>query len=165
MTTMELLCDQVRTPAYWSSRLPLSASLEETDAFFLSNVPTVPEPGHLRMRFNLIRVPTSIELEPADKETEAAIWRYRNQIADVTGVRFPGHKQYKFHIALAYQIAQLTAEEKTAQQAILSQVSQTLQEANEIFEPDPPQLVFFDDMYRFVTQSERHTLITRRNTK
>ena len=165
MTVMDLLCDQVRTPADWSSRLPLSATLEETDAFLLSNVPTVPVPDNLRFRYTLIREPVKIELEPDDKETETAIWHYRNQIAEVTGVRFSEHAEYKFHIGLAYQIVQLTAEEQTEQQAMLGRISQTLQGTDEIFEPDSPQLVFFDDMFRFVPESERHTLITRMKTE
>lgn len=53
----------------------------------------MPVPDSLRMRYRLIREPALIELEPADEETETAIWRYRNQIAEVTGVRFPDYDQ------------------------------------------------------------------------
>ena len=70
MTVMDLLVDEVRTPARWSSKIPLSATLEETDTFFLATVPTVPVPERFRMRYTGIRKPAMIELEPADQETE-----------------------------------------------------------------------------------------------
>lgn len=161
MTVMDLLVDQVRTPVRWSSKIPLSATLEEADAFFLRTVPTVPTPERLRMRFTGIRKPAMIELEPADKGTEAAIWAYRNQIAEVTGVRTPEHELYKFHVSTAYPIVHLTPEEESEYETMLNRLGQIIREADEIYETERPQLTFFDNMFRFVPEHERHMLSTR----
>ncbi len=162
MTVIELLCDQRREPSAWSNRLPLTMDIAETDIFFHSQVSTVPAPSNLRMKYS--RLPgslTHIELEPADNDTCDAIWRYRDAIAEVTGVRFPDHDQYRFHISLAYHLIQLTPEEEAERKALHSRLSEIVQQSDEQFVPDAPQLVFFDDMFQFVTYQERHTLVTR----
>jgi len=162
MTVMDLLCDHQRHPAYWSNRLPLTMDISETDSFFKAQVSAIPAPSTLRMKCN--RLPEFnmyVELESADDETEQALRRYRNAIADVTGVRFPEHDQYKFHISLAYQLIHLTPEEKVERQALYTRLTDIVQQSNKPFVLNAPQLVFFDNMFQFVTYQERHTLTTR----
>lgn len=162
MTVMDLLCDQRRDPAYWSKYLPLSTDLSETDKSLISQVQTVPAPSTLRMKYDqMSEALTSIELEPADDATRDALWRYRDAIADVTGIRFPDHDQYKFHISLAYQLIHLTPDEIAEQEGLRKWLSQILQQSDEQFVSNVPQLAFFDDMFRFVGDQERHTLATR----
>ena len=51
MTVMELLCDEVRVPANWTPRLPLDASLAQTDQFFINALADMPPPAAMRLRF------------------------------------------------------------------------------------------------------------------
>jgi hypothetical protein len=161
MTVFELLCDQVRTPQKWSRFLPLSASLEETDRFFLSTVSETPAPAGFRIRYRFIRWPTSIEVEPADQETALALQNYRNRISEITGVRFPDHDSYRFHITLAYPLIELEPAEQRELLATFERIEQRLGRSFGTFDAASPQLVFFDDMFKFVPEGERHMLTTR----
>lgn len=164
MTVIQLLCDQAREPQRWSRKLSLDAPLTETDAFFLATVPTVPQPDTFRMAYQRLWKGTagiSLRLEPADEATAESIWAYRNAIAAVTGVRFPDHDTYAFHISLAYQIVALNQAEEQAMGAFRQQVDAYQQQHFGIFSTGEPYLTFFDDMFAFVTADQRHTLKSR----
>lgn len=164
MTVIQLLCDQARKPEKWSSKLALDAPLMETDTFFLDTVPKVLTPRNFRMAFKLLWQSSSgisIRLQPADDASHKAIWRYRHAIAQATGVRFPDHDQYEFHISLAYQIMELDAAETDGMQAFRQQVDTHLRQHFDIFDTGEPYLTFFDDMFAFVTADERHKLKSR----
>ena len=161
MTVMELLCDQVRTASNWSDRLPLTASLEQTDRFFIETVLPIPAPDAIRMRYSHMRQPGLIALEPADEATATALGAYRDAVANATGVRFPNHDSYGYHISLVYRLVELTADEQEEVDATFGAIDQRLGEHFGIFEPSDPELVFFDNMFEFVPKNRRHALTTR----
>lgn len=161
MTVIELVCDQVRLPQKWSRYLSLEISLKESDRFFLANVARVPAPTGFRMRYKLTHEPATIQVEAADAETEESLRQYRKQIAEATGVWHPNHNRYTFHISLAYLLIKLTPEEEAEYQATLAKINARLEKTFGIFETSSPQLTFFDDMFKFVPENERHTLTTR----
>lgn len=162
MTVIQLICDQVRRPQKWSSFLSLEAPLLETDQFFIERVKQVPAPSSLRMKYESVRETTvGLELAAADSATAEALQTYRDQIAEKTGVRFPDHDTYKFHISLAYRVLQLSAEQEEEIHATFARIDTHLKKSFGIFETNAPQLVFFDDMFKFVPESERHQLVSR----
>jgi hypothetical protein len=168
MTVSELVCDQVRIPQKWSRYLSLEASLEQCDRFFISKacpdkgrVAAVPPPTGFRMRYKFICEQATIQLEAANAETEESLREYRHHISEATGVRHPHHDRYKFHISLAYQLIKLTPEEEAERQATFAKINARLEKTCGIFETSSPQLVFFDNMFKFVPESKRHTLTTR----
>jgi hypothetical protein len=163
MTVMELFCDQVRVPERWSSQLALDAALVETDTFFLARVPQLSLPESIRMRFVRLRRANNltIDLEPADVVTEQALRTYRQAISAATGVRFPDHDTYQFHISLAYRLIELSFDEQAELDRLALAWEHLLRDQAGIIEPDPPQLVFFDDMFAFVPAAERHRLRSR----
>jgi hypothetical protein len=111
MTVMQLLCIDHRVAAEWSKNLSLEATVEEADQFFIETVAKVPPPDNFRMAYTGLAVSDvgfGFGLKPADAATHEAIWAFRNAIAEATGVRFPNHNDYKFHISLGYLIVQLT---------------------------------------------------------
>lgn len=165
MTVFQLLVDQPRIAEHWSPFLPHTASLEEMDRFVIEKVANIPAPMGFRIRYKFIRKPATIEVEPADLETEHTLRRYRKRISEATGVQYPDHDSYKFHISFAYHLIKLTPEEEAERQAIFAKIDTRLQETFGVFETTSPQLVFFDDMFTFVPESERHTLTTRTNAK
>lgn len=165
MTVFQLVVDEVRQPEKWSSHLPLDAPLADTDAFFMRVVPGVPAPGSFRMRYRRLKVEgsgISIRLEPADDEAESAIRQYRADLVAATGVRFPDHDDYEFHISLAYNILRRTDAQEAQLTAFVQRVDAIMQAAFGIFETGQPVLTFFDDMFRFVPAAQRHILISRR---
>jgi hypothetical protein len=163
MTTMELLCDEIRTPERWSAQLPLDAPIAATDPFFIERVTPLPAPAGLTMRVTSIghRHGMLLNLEPADAATGEALWAYREAVATATGVRFPDHASYWFHISLAYRIIELDAAEEAALAEFAATWLPRLRDVGAAIALPPPTLTFFDDMCRFVTVEERHTLRTR----
>ncbi len=163
MTVMELLCDQVRAPERWSAQLPLDAPLAQTDDFFLARVPAIPAPERLAMqvvglfhRDNLM-----LTLQPADGATAEALRSYRAAVAAATGVRFPDHDTYGFHISLAYRLLQLDAAQEEGLNELFAASLPRLQAAGASIALPPPVLTGFDDMTRFVPITECHTLVSR----
>lgn len=163
MTVMELLCDETRLPERWSPQLDLAAPLAETDAFFLARVPAVPAPDRLVMRAEGVahRQGLMVMLQPADDAVATAIWGYRAAIAAATGVRFPDHDAYRFHISLAYRLVELEPAEEQALADHCASWAARLCAAGAAISLPAPALTFFDDMFRFVPAAERHTLRTR----
>lgn len=164
MTVFELICDQVRQTEKWSSQLSLDAPLEETDRYFMETVATVTPPSNFRMTFaqlNAGETGLSLRLLPADDETATSIRQYRDNIAEATGIRFPDHETYAFHLSLAYRRLKLTDDEAQGFEQLIERVNQRLHTTVGIFDTGQPTLTFFDDMFAFVPVDKRHTLISR----
>jgi hypothetical protein len=157
MTVMELLCDQVREPERWSSQLALDVALTTTDAFFQERVPAISTPSRLTMSVDglLHRGGLMFTLQPADATVAAALRDYRAAVAAATGVRFPDHDSYGFHISLAYRLLQLDAAEEEALSALCDTWATRLRSAGATISLDPPMLTFFEDMFRFSPEPER----------
>lgn len=165
MTVMELLCDEVRSPERWSALLPLDAPLPATDAFFLARVLPVAAPAGLTVRVTGVAHPDNLwlTLEPAGDQTAAALRDYREAVATATGVRFPDHDRYRFHLSLAYRLIALDADEEVALAALAQSWQPQLQAAGAGIALPPPVLTGFDDMFRFVPLTGAAELASRRS--
>lgn len=164
MTVIELLCDDVRQVERWSSHLPLDSPLAETDEYFIQTVARVAPPSNFRMVFSHLSLGTvglSLTLTPADDETASALQNYRDAIAEVTGVRFPDHSSYVFHLSLAYRIIQLSDKEAQQLETVAQQINQRLSEHFGVLNTGQPVLTFFDDMFAFYTTDQRYKLKSR----
>jgi hypothetical protein len=160
MTVMELLCDQVRTPERWSAHLALDAPLPATDAFFAERVPPIPAPTGLVMQVDGLYYRNNImlTLQVADAATAVALQTYREAVAAATGVRFPDHATYGFHISLAYRLYDLEPAEEAALHALVEAWLPQLLAAGAAIALPPPELTAFDDMTLFVPIAERGRL-------
>jgi hypothetical protein len=163
ITVMELLCDEARTPERWSALLPLDAPLAAADAFFLERVPRIAAPRDSTVRVTGIAHPDNLwlTLEPADEATAVALRAYRNAVAEATGVRFPDHDRYRFHLSLAYRLIELDADEEAALAALARSWVPQLQAAGASIALPPPVLTGFDDMFRFVPLTQPAALTSR----
>ncbi len=163
MTTMELLCDAIRTPERWSAALPLDATLAETDRFFISQMQHVETPTGLRMAYDGLSNGRGllIMLRPADEPTAAALHTYREQVAQATGVRFPDHDTYRFHMSLAYRILHLTEAEQHDFDATCAGWDAHLRQEFGVLHLPAPRLSFFDDMFAFLPVEAYARLRTR----
>ena len=161
MTVVDLLVDERRSEAKWSSHLPLTATLAETDHYLLENVPTVAPPKSIQMRYSGKLGNVSIILKPDNAVTKQALYGYRRTIAEKTGVQSARDESYQFHISLAYQLIELTEDEEVNWAAFNEGMGAMLADSAEIYTPAAPELVFFDDMFRFVPADQYHTLASR----
>jgi hypothetical protein len=157
MTTFELLTDYWRQPHRWTPALPLDAPIPATDAYFQTAVPRVPLPEAFLMRFARVdpATPATMNLEPADEATRAALRAYRDGLAAATGIKFPNHDTYQFHITLGYKLVEFGEEALRELRATLDVISDRLKSSLPPFRLGPPQLVFFNDMSRFTPSPER----------
>lgn len=111
MTVFELLCHFNRKPEYWSSQLELDEDLEKLDTYFYDKLSSIKFPSGFEMQPARISG-TNIEVNPVDENTRKLLKDLREQLAEVTGVRFPNHDTYQFHISFGYRIHDLTEEEE-----------------------------------------------------
>lgn len=123
MTVMELLCDQNRHPAFWSKFLPLDLPITAVHAYFgeqLSHFPLTQE--SIRMRVVGLGL-ENLQLEPADEASRRRLEAIRQYISYKTGVIFPNHHRYRFHISIAYLREPLTPDEEAVASERLASLS------------------------------------------
>lgn len=148
MTFFELLCDQVRKPEFWSTKLALDAPLEETDRFFADVLRDFEFPQQIHMCVKDLHL-TTIGLRPQSEEHEAYLRAKRDELAAVTGVRQPNHDRYGFHISLSYLLIQLTQDEKDEFESFRQRLLPEVQERLGTFTLKTPEYVLFRDMGEF----------------
>ncbi|NLN27118.1 MAG: DUF1868 domain-containing protein [Firmicutes bacterium] len=148
MTFFELLCDQVRTPEYWSSKLPLDAPLEETDRFFAEVLKDFEFPDQIHMFVYDLNL-TTLRLCPVTLEHEALLRAKRDELAELTGIRQPNHNRYRFHITLCYNIIKLTEEEKAEFEEFRMRMLPEVRRRIGTFTLGRPEYVVFSDMGEF----------------
>jgi hypothetical protein len=166
MTVFSLICDQQRVRELWSSRLPLDAPLEETDRFFIEAVTPVTPPPGLRMALTFIGGwGMSFRLCPADETTYFALKNYRELLSRATGVRYPDHDSYEFHITLAYSLQWLDEDEAAAYLDFRTRRGDHLRRQIDVVALEAPALTFFEDMFAFVPAAARFDLPSRRGTR
>ena len=102
-----------------------------------------------------------LTLQPADGATAEALRSYRAALAAATGVCFPDHDTYGFHMSLAYRLLQLDAAQEEGLDELCAVWLPRLQATGASMALPPPVLTGFDDMTRFVPMAERHTLVSR----
>ena len=151
MTVFELLCDQVRDQQHWSSHLDLAIGLRETDVYFEKTATPIGPPSELQMRLSAVSTTRHayIGLVPVNEKAEARIRAYRDRLSESTGVRFPNHDEYHYHISLAYMLEDLTEAEQekghAAEEAIETRLGRTLAEVT----IPAPRVTYFDHMHAF----------------
>jgi hypothetical protein len=163
MTVFSLICDQRRTQAEWTAHLPLDAPLDAVDQYFIRALAPVVPPSSFRMVMTYLGGwGLSFRLSPADEATAVALQTYRNQASAASGVRYPDHDTYQFHLTLAYQLMALDEAEQAAYAEFRLHWGEALRGEIGVFETPAPVLTFFENMFAFVPASERLTLPSRR---
>ena len=151
MTVLDWVCDQVRDPEHWPEGLPLDAPMEAVDAYISKAVAKVPMPGGVKMKFDRLNVSKNAVLallKPANKESEKALWDFRNAAAHAVGLHLPNHETYRFHISLAYTRVVPEGEKATCLEKLTEEINEFLQKQAE-FVTGQPYMAYFDDMLKF----------------
>lgn len=74
---------------------------------------------------------------------------YRDELVRATGIRFPNHDTYQFHIGLAYNLIPLTDEERAIFEKTRQVLNERLQARVRHFTLPAPHFVKFHDMSAF----------------
>jgi hypothetical protein len=151
MTVMEGVCDDIRRPERWSKKLDPKMPLDEVNKFMLECFGRQSLFSPITMRVTAKTTPSwlAVVLDPANIETADYLENFRNQFSTATGIRFPNHDNYTYHISLAYNLVLLTAEEQQTMHDLQLEVFEELKTRCPIFELGQPILTSFDDMFRF----------------
>lgn len=153
MTVFEGLCDQIRDPNVWSSKLESDVSLEMATEQFQVWLDAAKATSKFKMVFdhvyNSSNGGTLLRIKPANGETLQAIKACREQLSELTGIRHPVHDSYHFHITLSYKVIHLD----DAQQAELEQTCLRIEERlNQTFGTlthGAVEFCLFADMFEF----------------
>jgi hypothetical protein len=153
MTVFELLCHYNRKETHWSSKLATDAPLEETDRFFARALESVSFPERFTMRVEKISK-TSIVLSPHDESVANLLNTFRDQVSGLTGVRFPNHDTYKYHITFGYQLIKISPEEEALLAELQHDISKIVAERMNAIVMDTTDYTVFKDMTRFIPYEE-----------
>lgn len=153
MTAIEGVCDQVRRPELWTSRLPLDAPLEAVDDLFEHEWKDIPPLGRVEMTFSHLRIGggVGIGLVPTGEDDNQRIRAWRDLVGQRLGLHFPNHGTYEFHISLAYGVFVPTQEEQDSLRAWKRAFDSTCMRQRFTFVVPEPSLTFFDSMFFFDT--------------
>lgn len=147
MTVFELLLDEVRDTDHWSRFISPDAPLAVVDRFMQDAVASLEPPRSIAMRPEMIALRSGLTLRllPANPTVHNDLIQYRERLADVTGVRFPDHDTYRYHISMAYLIYEPEQEQRRALAQVAATAERALEKVAEIVLP-APTVRFFVDM-------------------
>lgn len=164
MTVFELLCHYHRQAPLWSSRMQLDVPLEELDRFFAEALEPIEFPEHIAMKVNRLNK-TTISVSPYDQETRQRLHEFREQVSLTTGVRFPNHDTYGFHISFGYQLIQMTPEEEEQFKQFQHHLSELLVQRLSSVEMGKAEYTVFEDMTEFVPYTKDARAMLQRQRK
>jgi hypothetical protein len=150
-TVFEGVCDQVRKQSHWTKLLPIDAPLEQVDDLLLQVWSKIPIPSGFEYRYkNFFALGTiGIRLEPVSDSMNKNVRDFRDLLAEITGIRQPGHDRYGFHITFAYQLEYLTFRENIQMWQFVRKIKKYISENLGTFVTKSPELTFFTDMTNF----------------
>lgn len=136
----------------WTTHLTKDCKLEEVDQYFREKVDKIEPMKRVEMKCECIHMSKngcSIRLLPNSKEDQAILEKYRDDVADQCGLRFPNHHDYHFHISLAYLWKELNEEELSEREIAIKKINDYLIQEVKPFIMPPAKLVFFNTMFKF----------------
>ena len=157
MTIFDGLLYSRRSPGFWPGALDAAATEGEAEAFVVERIAPLRPEGGTRFRM----VPQALEPAPngaglwvrlaaAEAAEERRIRAFRDACAAALGLADrPGHRDYRFHITLAYAIGWPDEAAARAFDAALDEADARLRREAALFEIGPPELCRFADMTRF----------------
>lgn len=151
MTVFELVNDRIREQEKWSKLLALDTPMDQVDQLLTEKFAALKKPDKIKMKIDgiLTKSVIAISLQPYSQEQERVLHQFRENASEMTGVRKPGHDNYKFHITLAYKLIHLTEQEEQHLTNETANLCKHLNEKMPSIELDSPELTFYHDMSAF----------------
>jgi len=157
MTVFELLCDMVRVKEFWSDNLELDMDMSLIDSYMKEMFMRIKSPNVIKMK--VVRVDVNdvlvIKLSPKNQGVKKVLRQYRDDMSNVTGIKFPNHNTYEYHITLAYRYKEIDRMVRRELFDFNDFVSGKYELCDYEMELGPPKLLFFDDMSGFYEDIKR----------
>ncbi len=151
MTVIRGVNDQVRKEGYWPPNLPFDMPMELVDDYMEAAIRSVEMPKAVMMKFDRVKLSegdVEVLLVPADEKQNQKLRTYRDRVAESVGFYLPKHKDYRFHITLAYVRVIAEGEDETKMTALVEKMNAHI--ANRpAFEITNPYVAFYKDMLGF----------------
>lgn len=151
--------DLDRRAEVWPSGMALDTPMAEVSDLVGARVKAMPLMTALpiRMRVDPTRIPDAekplkIRLLPLDAAEERKLRRLRDRLAEATGIRAPGHENYRFHISLAYLLDALNPGEAAEYRAAQREWEMQVAKVSPVIALGAPEFCVFKDMYAFERQ-------------
>jgi hypothetical protein len=159
MTVMDLVCDEERIPAKWSTHFPISTSLGDLDHNFREKINALKHPTYFTMEFISLFAGEVlvIVLCPANPDSANSVKIFRDQVSQVTGVKGPNFDGYIFHITLAYKLIELESDEQMEIDNCITGTNQYLHHNLNIIRTGQPKFMLFNNMYHFSADLVRNS--------
>lgn len=153
MTVFEGVCFDVRIPEFWFRFLPLDVSMDEADRFIEARFSEVPAIRNVCMRTDGIVTGFGygVSLMPDSPEDLFRIREYRDALSESTGIRFPNHEEYRFHISLCYGINDPDERQNRVLDQFEKDAEAYIKTHPVRFEIASPSVTFFRNMFSFET--------------
>ena len=132
----------------WSSKYPTDTPNELMNKNIFEDLKNIYFPEAFCMKLTHISN-TSLRLAPADDKTAHDLTVFRDAVAEATGIRWPDHEEYIFHISYAYKLIMLTQDEEEHNKAFLAEQASVFQEKFPTFIVPKGEFCVFEDMRHF----------------
>lgn len=159
MTVFDCVCDAIRKPEDWPNGFALDAPLKKVDEYLLRKWAEVGVPEEpFRMVFDRVGITdwTCLMLKPESESEEARIRGFRDELSRVfaIGASRSWHKEYFFHITLAYGIIVPEESDQPVVDATIAKANDYLRKCFGVYRASAPRLGFFNDMFSFTEKRE-----------
>jgi hypothetical protein len=151
MTVFEGVCDRIRKPTNWTTKLPINAPLTASDELFTKEWNQIQKPKEFRVRPALFYAIGTLgfRYKPVNLAMSQSMRGFRDLLADKFGLRFPNHEKYAFHTTLGYQITSFSFLEGIQVISWMKKQQKYLHENYGILTTGEPEFTFFTDMTNF----------------
>ncbi len=149
MTVFVVYNDLERNMPGWSSLIDPFTPAAEVNSLLNSLIQKVDAPESFTMKIDWVD-DVSLKLLPADEETEKSLRLYRDNLSEITGIRFPDHDDYQFHMSYAYNLRVLDKAETEIRDRIKDELTTNLKRKLEVFKIGRPIFCTFTNMASFI---------------
>ena len=145
MTVLTLCREIDRGTPYWPKGMAADETFQGIDRILKERVAAVPLPEGVFVEVEDCEE-IRIILKPHDKESADKLRAYRDQVAEVTGIRHSWHDTFRYHLSLDYLLKPLDEEEKRERDAVCARFAGELRRTVKPFLLPKPEFVIFNDM-------------------
>jgi hypothetical protein len=148
MTVFEGVIATRREPRYWPAEVSLQATITEATAAMADILRDFAPPPPFAIRPVEV-TPFGLVLTGATSQDEATVRNWRDQLAQLLGLRAPDHDTYRFHTTLAYARSWLPIAALTEYEDAMHRLSCDFVARVPVMELERPAFCQFADMNGF----------------
>lgn len=148
MTVLTLCREIDRGTQYWPPMVPQNAKFKEVDRILKDIVDKISVPNNVWIEVDECEI-TRIVLKPADETSSEKLLKYRDQVAEKTGILHSWHKGFRYHLSLDYLVKPLNPKQEIIKNQMCEKFTKWLKSEIKPFILTKPEFVIFNDMMSY----------------